>query len=80
MTETRSSIPLSDCRPGESATVVHVRGDGPVTQRLLEMGIVEGTVLRVVRIAPLGDPMEIELHNYLLSLRKAEAKHVEVAP
>ena len=78
MTETRSIL-LSDCRPGECGTVVRVSGDGPVAQRLLEMGIVEGTVLRVVRVAPLGDPMEIELHNYLLSLRKAEARRVEVA-
>jgi Fe2+ transport system protein FeoA len=72
------SVPLSDCRPGESGTVTRVGGEGPIGQRLLEMGIVEGTRLRVIRVAPLGDPMEIELHTYLLSLRKAEARLVEV--
>lgn len=69
---------LSDCRPGEALCVTGITGNGPLVQRLMEMGVVAGTTIRVVRFAPLGDPMEIELHDYLLSLRKSEASVVEV--
>lgn len=69
---------LSDCRPGEALRVTGITGNGPLVQRLMEMGVVAGTTIRVVRFAPLGDPMEIELHDYLLSLRKSEASVVEV--
>ena len=73
---------LDRCRPGEGGRVVAVEGEGAVRQRLLEMGLVEGTEVEVIRAAPLGDPIEVELHSYLLSLRKAEAAAVtlEVAP
>jgi Fe2+ transport system protein FeoA len=58
--------------------VTAVHGNGRLIQRLMEMGVVTGTRIRVVRLAPLGDPMEVELHHYLLSLRKSEAGAVEV--
>ncbi|MBN1827154.1 MAG: ferrous iron transport protein A [Candidatus Eisenbacteria bacterium] len=69
---------LSDCKPGQTAVIVRVNGDGPVAQRLMELGLVEGARLRVLRVAPLGDPMQLEIQNYCLSLRKSEARAVEV--
>ena len=69
---------LADLAPGERATVRGVRGAGVLRRRLLEMGFVSGTSLRVVRLAPLGDPMEVELHGYHLSLRRSEAGTVLV--
>ncbi len=69
---------LKDLGPGETGRVCSCSGDGGVFQRLCEMGFVEGASLRVVRYAPLGDPMEVEIDNYHLSLRKAEAAMVEV--
>jgi len=58
--------------------VTALLGSGPLHQRLLEMGLFEGTDVEVVRFAPLGDPMEILVQGYHLSLRKSEAALVEV--
>jgi Fe2+ transport system protein FeoA len=70
---------LDKLKPGQSATVHAVGGAGSaVYQRLLEMGVFEGAELKVVRFAPLGDPMEIHIQGYNLSLRKAEANLVQV--
>jgi ferrous iron transport protein A len=71
---------LSECRPGEGGRITKVSGGGPSVQRLMEMGVVEGADVRVVGVAPLGDPIEVTLHNFLLSLRRSEADNVEVAP
>lgn len=68
-----SGTSLAELKPGEHATVRSVSGSGVLRRRLLEMGFVSGTPLRVVRLAPLGDPMEVELHGYHLSLRRSEA-------
>jgi len=69
---------LNDLKPGDEARVLSCRGDGRIFQRLCEMGFIEGTPLRFVRQAPLGDPVEVELHGYHLSLRRAEAAMIEV--
>lgn len=71
-------VTLNELRPGEIARVAGCAGEGAVFQRLCEMGFVAGAELRVVRYAPFGDPMEVELDNYHLSLRKAEARMVQV--
>lgn len=71
---------LSECRPGEGGTITRVHGEGPIVQRLLEMGVIEGAAVKVVRVAPMGDPLEIEIQSYYLSLRKAEAHNVEIEP
>ncbi|WP_420454695.1 FeoA family protein [Rubrivirga sp.] len=68
---------LDTLGPGATATVTGYRGDLPA--RLLEMGLVPGTAVEVVRLAPLGDPMELKVRGFLLSVRKAEAAHVEVS-
>jgi len=70
---------LSDCKPGQGGRIAQVNGEGPVGQRLMEMGLIEGTEVQVVRVAPLGDPIEVEVQGYKLSLRRAEAERVELA-
>ena len=67
---------LDALRPGDRATVTGYRQDFPA--RMLEMGLVPGTPVEVVRLAPLGDPMELRVRGYLLSVRKDEAAHVVV--
>ncbi len=63
---------LSDLRPGDEALVVQVLAQGPVRRRLLEMGFIRGAQLRVEKLAPLGDPMELIIKGYHLSLRREE--------
>ena len=71
---------LSECRPGQGGRISKVADEGPLGQRLMEMGLIEGAEVKVLRVAPLGDPIEVEIQHYLLSLRKAEAERVEVTP
>jgi Fe2+ transport system protein FeoA len=71
---------LDQLGPGCRAVIQLVGGEGAVRRRLLEMGFVSGTPLRVVRLAPLGDPMQIELHGYHISLRRSEARAILVQP
>ena len=67
---------LSDLPAGKSARVVGLDGDEATQQRLLELGVLPGSLLRLVRTAPLGDPIEIEVLGYKLSLRKCEASTI----
>jgi ferrous iron transport protein A len=69
---------LDQLKPGQSGVVAALHGNGTVQQRLLEMGVIEGAEVEMVRRAPLGDPLEIIVQGYHLSLRKAEAKLVEL--
>jgi ferrous iron transport protein A len=71
---------LADLPVGGRARVLHVSGDGDVAFRLLEMGLIPGVEVALVGRAPLGDPLELELRGYRLSVRKAEAAIVEVDP
>lgn len=71
-------IRLSDLRVGESGKVVKLSGDSVVKRRLLDMGIVPGVEVRVERVAPLGDPIDVVVKGYHLSLRREEAKAVAV--
>ena len=67
--------------PGSAAVVLDVTGEeGPTSQRLCELGLLDGERVAVVRVAPAGDPVEIELRGYRLSMRRAEARLVEVEP
>src|SRR5689334_4569498 len=70
---------LTSMRAGETAFIDDVRAEPKERLRLLELGLVPGTAVRAVRRAPLGDPLEIELRGYRLSLGKDEAKHVRIA-
>lgn len=69
---------LAMCLVGESGTVRQISGDTIVGQRLCEMGLTPGTPFEVIRFAPLGDPIEIELLGFRLSVRKSEASLVEI--
>jgi ferrous iron transport protein A len=71
---------LSELTVGGSGRVVSVTGSDEVSCRLLEMGLTPGVNVRVLGTAPWGDPIEIELRNYRLSLRKSEAALVEIEP
>lgn len=69
---------LDKVKAGQSVTVRKIRGTGPVKKRLMDMGITQGTEITVVKLAPLGDPIEMKLRGYDLSIRKADAELVEV--
>lgn len=69
---------LDQLSPGQSATITKVRGDGAVRHRLLDMGLTQGAGIEVVKISPLGDPVEYKVRGYHLSLRKSEAETIEV--
>lgn len=67
---------LKDLRPGEKGKVSNLGEKGPIRKRLMDMGITPGVVIEVVKVAPLGDPIEVNLRGYELSLRKDEAKNI----
>ena len=69
---------LKDMRPGETATVARLLGEGPVKRRIMDMGITRGTEIFVRKVAPLGDPMELSVRGYELSIRKADAEMIEM--
>jgi ferrous iron transport protein A len=69
---------LKDAKPGTSAHVVKIGGAGAVKRRIMEMGITRGVEVHVRKVAPLGDPVEITVRGYELSLRKADAELIEV--
>ncbi len=69
---------LEDMKCGDTATVVRVTGSGQLRKRVLDLGLTRGAKVKLVRVAPLGDPIEIELRGYRLTVRKAEASIVEL--
>lgn len=70
---------LKDIKTGETVTVVKLHGDGPIRRRIMDMGVTKGVKIFVRKVAPLGDPMEIRVRNYELSLRKVDAQMIEVS-
>lgn len=70
---------LRDVAVGESAVVRKLTGDGAVKRRIMDMGLTKGTEVQVHKVAPLGDPIEVTVRGFELSLRKDEAEHVLVA-
>lgn len=69
---------LREVKTGEHATVVKLHGEGAVKRRIMDMGITKGVEVYVRKVAPLGDPVEITVRGYELSIRKADAEMVEV--
>lgn len=69
---------LKDVPVGQSARVLKVGGEGPPRRRILDMGITKGVSVYVRKLAPLGDPMELTVRGYELSIRKSEAEVIEV--
>ena len=69
---------LKDLKVGETAVVKRLHGEGPVKRRIMDMGLTKGVTVHLRKVAPLGDPMELTVRNYELSIRKADAEMVEV--
>lgn len=64
--------------PGESARVLQIEGDDRASSRLMDLGLIRGTTIRVIRVAPLGDPIEVSVRGFMLTLRRTEAERVMV--
>ena len=69
---------LKEAKIGETVTVVKLTGEGPVKRWIMDMGLTKGTLVHVKKSAPLGDPIELTVRGYELSIRKAEAENVIV--
>ena len=69
---------LKDVPVGKAAVVVKLNGEGPVRRRIMDMGITKNVEIFVRKVAPLGDPIEINVRGYELSLRKADAEMIEI--
>ena len=69
---------LKETKPGETVRVLKIGGEGPVKRRIMEMGVTKGVEIFVRKAAPLGDPVEITVRGYELSLWKADAELIEV--
>ncbi len=70
---------LKDARIGETVTVQKLLGEGAVKRRIMDMGITKGTQIMIRKVAPLGDPIEVNLRGYELSIRKSEAENILLA-
>ncbi len=70
---------LKDVKVGSTVKVVKLTGEGPVKRRIMDMGITKGVEIYVRKVAPLGDPIEVNVRGYELSVRKADAAMIEVA-
>ena len=75
-----SDITLNNIKAGSSATVTGIALTGPLKRRLIDMGITPGVKIKIKKFAPFGDPIEIELRGYELSIRRSEAKNIFVKP
>ena len=69
---------LKEAKVGETVKVVKLHGEGAVTRRIMDMGITKGVSVYVRKVAPLGDPVEVTVRGYELSLRKADSEMIEV--
>ena len=69
---------LKEAAVGQTVKVVRLTGTGPVKRRIMDMGITKGQTIHVRRVAPLGDPLEVTVRGYELSVRKADAQMIEV--
>lgn len=70
---------LSELKPGQQGTITKLCNSiGPVRRRLMDMGVISGELVKVEKIAPMGDPIEVTIKGYKLSLRKSEAKGIEI--
>ncbi len=79
MQSTLKNFTLKDIKPGVCCKVLKVGGEGATRRRIMDMGIVKGTLIKVRKLAPLGDPMELTVRGYELSLRKEDAEKIAVS-
>ena len=69
---------LKDVKVGENATVVKLHGEGATKRRIMDMGLTKGVEVHIRKVAPLGDPVEVSVRGYELSIRKADAEMIEI--
>jgi ferrous iron transport protein A len=69
---------LKDLKPGQEGVVTSIGEKGPVRKRIMDMGVTPGAMVKVIKVAPLGDPIEVNIRGYELSLRKSEASQIIV--
>ncbi|MEA4816226.1 MAG: ferrous iron transport protein A [Lachnospiraceae bacterium] len=69
---------LKEARVGDTVKIVKLHGEGPVKRRIMDMGLTKGVDVYIRKVAPLGDPVEINVRGYELSIRKADAEMIEV--
>lgn len=69
---------LNELKPGEKAVITKISGEGAVKRRLMDMGVTRGTEVLVRKVAPLGDPIEVNIRGYELTFRKTEAENIFV--
>ena len=69
---------LSDLKKNQRAVIKACSAEGPLKQKLISMGFIPGAQIRMIRNAPLRDPLEVEIHNYLITLRRSEARLIEL--
>lgn len=69
---------LKELKPGQQGTVASIGTTGPMKRRIMDMGITPGVEIKVVKVAPLGDPIEVNVRGYELSLRKEEAQQIQM--
>lgn len=69
---------LRELKPGQSGKVVSLGESGPVKRRIMDMGVTPGVEIKVIKVAPLGDPVEVHVRGYELSLRREEASRIQV--
>ena len=69
---------LNDLKPGHKAQVAKLHGEGPVRRRIMDMGITKGVEVGIRRVAPFGDPIELTVRGYALSIRREDAARIEV--
>lgn len=69
---------LRDARIGDTVRVVKLHGEGPVKRRIMDMGVTKGTDIYIRKVAPLGDPIEVTVRGYELSIRKDDGEMIEV--
>ncbi len=69
---------LRELKPGEEGKVSRIGDKGPIKRRIMDMGVTPGVMVKVIKVAPLGDPIEVNVRGYELSLRKDEAAQIEI--
>lgn len=69
---------LSELKPNDSGTIKSIKAEGSLKQKLLDMGMIPGSPIKVLKLAPLGDPIDVQIRGYQLSLRKSEAQHITI--
>lgn len=69
---------LKDLKPGQEGKVISIGERGPMRRRIMDMGVTPGITVKVIKVAPLGDPIEVNIRGYELSLRKSEAENIQI--